>query len=72
MIMFNKSFKGFTFIFEIKNNKVGIYDHRNKLIEVLDNAMQISRAYDIPRTTIYRYIKTGKLYKDKYYFRNMN
>jgi hypothetical protein len=64
----NKKFKGFVLTSEIKNNKIGIYNQDNKLIEILDNPMKISKFYNIPKTTIYRYIKTNKLYKSKYYF----
>lgn len=49
-----KDFKGFNFRPEIENNRIGIYDPEKKLIEVLDNPMKISKAYDIPRTTVYR------------------
>ena len=50
------------------NYKLGIYNYKNKLIKILDSAKQMSKAYDIPESTLIRYIKTGKLYKDKYYF----
>jgi NUMOD3 motif/NUMOD1 domain len=68
----NNNYKGFTFISEIKNNKIKVYDHNHKLIEILDNAMKISKLYNIPRTTLYRYIKTGKLYKNTFYFYKVN
>ena len=64
----NEKFKGFIFKSELKNNKVGVYDPKYKLIDVLNNSNKVSDLYDIPYTTLRRYIKTGKLYKDKYYF----
>lgn len=68
----NKNFQGYIFKSELKNNKVGIFNAKNELIEALDNAAKISKIYNIPRTTIFRYIKTSKLYKDKYYFYKIN
>jgi len=68
----DNKYKGLTFISEIKNNKIKVYDHNHKLIEILDNAMKISKLYNIPRTTLYRYIETGKLYKNKFYFCKIN
>lgn len=65
-------YKGFTFISEIKNNKIKVYDRNYKLIEILDNAMKIFKLYNVPRTTLYRYIETSKLYKDKFYFCKVN
>lgn len=62
----NRNYEGFTFISEIKNNKIEVYNY--KLIERLNNGMEISKLYNIPRTTVYRYIETGKLYNNKYYF----
>ncbi len=68
----NNKYKSFTLISEIKNNKIKVCDDNYRLIEILDNAMKISKLYNIPRTTVYRYIETGKLYKNKYYFCKLN
>ena len=68
----NKNFQGFILKSEIKNNKVGIFNTKNELVEALDNAAKISKLYNIPRTTLHKYIKTSKLYKDKYYFYKIN
>jgi group I intron endonuclease len=68
----NINYRGFTFISEIKNGKIGVYNYNYKLIETLNNGMNISKIYNIPRTTVYRYIETGKLYKNKYYFSKIN
>jgi hypothetical protein len=38
----------------------------------LDNGMTLSKLYNIPRTTVYRYLNTGKLYKNKYYFNKID
>lgn len=66
------NYKGFTLLSQIKNNKIKVYDHNYKLIEILDNAMEISVLYNIPKTTLYRYLETGKLYKNKFYFCKVN
>ncbi len=68
----NKNFQGYILKSELKNNKVGIFNAKNELIEALDNAAKISKVYNIPRTTLHKYIKTSKLYKDKYYFYKIN
>jgi hypothetical protein len=65
----NKPFQGLLLKSEFKNKKVSIFNDKFKLIEVLDNAEIVSNSYGIPKTTLYRYIKKGKLYKDKYYIR---
>jgi hypothetical protein len=64
----NVNFLGFILKSELKNNKVGIFSIKKELIEVLDNPGKVSKIYNIPKTTLNRYIETGKLYKDKYYF----
>jgi len=55
----------------IKKNKIGVFDQNHKLIEIFHNRMKIYKTYNIPKTTFYRYLKTGKLYNNKYYFNKM-
>lgn len=55
-------------MFETQDLKISVYDNNNKLINILNNKLDTSIAYNIPYTTLSRYIKTGKLYKKKYYF----
>ena len=52
----------------VKNCKVGIYNSDYKLIKILDSVPLLSKLYNIPRSTVYRYLKTGKIYDNKYYF----
>jgi len=40
------------------------------LIKVLYNTKKTSQFYNIPNTTVQRYVKSGKLYKNKIYFYN--
>ncbi len=54
--------------FETKDTEVWVYDHYKKLVNIFDNVLKVSVYYNIPYTTISRYIKSGKLYKNKYYF----
>ena len=69
----NLSWRGLTFKFEIKScQKIRIFNSNHKLIEILDNGMTLSKLYNIPRTTVYRYLNTGKLYKNKYYFNKID
>jgi group I intron endonuclease len=67
-----KSYNNFIYIFEIKDNRVWIYDYNHKLIKILNNTKKVSEWYKIPYSTVARYIKTGKLYKNKYYFYNIS
>jgi hypothetical protein len=63
-----KSFDGLTYKFKVKENKTWVYDINHKLIEIFDNAKKASIYFNIPSSTLYDYIKSGKLYKNKYYF----
>jgi hypothetical protein len=49
-----------------------VYSNDHKLLNVFDNVLKASIWYNIPCTTMRRYIKSGKLYKNKYYFCNLN
>jgi hypothetical protein len=62
------SYDNFIYKFENKDLRISVYDNNNKLINIFNNKLETSIAYNIPSTTLYRYIKTGKLYKNKYYF----
>ena len=54
---------------ELKNNRVWIFDKQRNLINVFPNASKAAKYSDTSHTTVCRYIKSGKLWKDKYYFR---
>jgi group I intron endonuclease len=66
------SYDNYIYIFEIKDLRVWIYDPKYKLVKILDNVLKTSAWCNIPYTTISRYIKSGKLYGNKYYFYNIN
>lgn len=63
------SYDDFFYKFEIKDLRIFVYDINNKLINVLGNKKKVSEVYNIPRTTLSSYIKSGKLFAKKYYFR---
>jgi hypothetical protein len=48
-----------------------VYDSNKKFIKIVDNAKKTSVLYNIPRSTLSNYIKSGKLYNNKYYFYNI-
>jgi len=65
-----RSYDNFIYKFEVKDLRVWIYDKNNNLINTMDNIKKTSILLSIPKSTIGDYIKSGKLYKDKYYFYN--
>jgi len=62
------SYKNLFFKSEIKDNRIFVYDNNHKLIKVLNNKSETTRLFNIPHTTLTRYIKSEKLWKEKYYF----
>lgn len=62
------SYDEFTYKFETKDLRIWVCDINYKLIEILENAKFTSIMYKIPRSTLSDYIKSGKLYKNKFYF----
>jgi NUMOD1 domain/GIY-YIG catalytic domain len=66
-----KSYDNFTYKFEIKDIRIWVYDSKHKIVNILVNKLKTSTYYNIPYTTLSSYIKSGKLYENKYYFCNM-
>ena len=66
-----RPYKNFIFKSYIKDNRIWVYDLNHKLIKILDNRSKTSEWFNIPNTTLSRYIKSGKLWKNKYYFYNI-
>lgn len=58
--------------FELKDTRIRVYDCNRELINIFDNVFKASVWCNIPYTSMTRYIKSGKLYKNKYYFYNIN
>ena len=67
-----KSYDDFIYKFELKDLRVWVYNSNKELVIVLNNARKISKWCNIPRSTLSNYIKSGKLYKNKYYFYNIS
>ncbi len=63
-----ESFDDFIYEFNVTGNRIKVYDANKQLLDILDNLTKTSKAYDIPRTTLSKDIKTRKLYKNQYYF----
>lgn len=63
-----KSYDDYTYKFEVKDTKVWVYDSNKELIILLDNIKKTSEWSNIAESTISNYIRSGKLYKNKFYF----
>jgi hypothetical protein len=63
-----RPYNNFIFKSDIKDNRIWVYGLKHKLIKILDNRSKTSEWFNIPNTTLSRYIKSGKLWKNKYYF----
>lgn len=66
-----KSYDSFVYKFDIKDNRVWVYDYNYKLVNILDGIKKASEWSKIPSSTIFDYIRSSKLYKNKYYFYNI-
>lgn len=52
---------------------LGLYDENNHLIEKYSNQVELANKFSVHKTTISRYIKSGKLFfKGKYYIKEIN
>lgn len=54
--------------FEMRDTKIRIYSENMELLDIFDSAKKTSQKYNIPRSTLSNYTKSGKLYNNKYYF----
>ena len=66
------SYDNYIYKFETKYNNhkpnILVYDYNKKLINTFDSFGKVSERFKIPRTRLSRYIKQGKIYKNKIYF----
>lgn len=51
---------------------LGLYDENYNLIEKLSNRVQLANKFNVHKTTISRYIKSGRLFKGKFYVKEIN
>ncbi|UQC91696.1 GIY-YIG endonuclease (mitochondrion) [Colletotrichum lupini] len=65
-----RTFDNFIYKFEIKprDRKVWIYDSNFELVKVFSSIKQTVVGCDISSSTLYKYIKSGKLYNNQFYF----
>ncbi len=63
-----KSYDNFIYEFNVKDTRIWIYNSNRILINILENAKETSLYYNIPRSTLSDYIKSGKLFQSKFYF----
>ena len=71
--MFNKNIK-FKLLKNVFKSKIplGLYDIRNNLINKFIYQVELSKYLNLHKSTIGRYLKTGKLLLSKYYIRKIN
>ena len=63
-----KSYDEYIYEFNVKDTRIWICNSNCTFINVLNNAKETSAYYNIPRSTLSDYIKSGKLYKSEFYF----
>lgn len=51
---------------------LGLYDVNNNLIDKYQNQVELAKKFNVHKTTISRYVKTGKLFKEEFYIREIN
>src|SRR6266702_778417 len=70
--MFGKSHSEYTkILMSIKKSirPLGLYDENFNIIEKYSNQIELANKFSVHKTTISRYIKSGKLFKGKFYIR---
>ena len=51
---------------------IGLYDINNNLIKLFINQVELANYLNINKSSISRYLKSGKLLLNKYYIKNIN
>jgi group I intron endonuclease len=51
---------------------LGLYDKNSNIIEKYSNQIELANKFNVHKTTISRYIKSGKLFKGKFYIKGIN
>ena len=51
---------------------LGLYDENNNFIDKYSNQVELANKFGVHKTTISRYIKSGKLFKNKFYIKLTN
>ena len=71
-IKFGYSIDNLRFEGEVKDVRVWVFDKQLNTIGVFSNAQKAAEFCDTNHTAMRRYLKSGKLWKDKYYFSRTN
>jgi group I intron endonuclease len=50
---------------------LGLYNTDNNLLEKFLNQVELAKKFGVYKTTISRYIRSGKLFKGKYYIKEI-
>jgi group I intron endonuclease len=53
-------------------NPLGLYNIENNLVKMFINQVELAAEFNVFKTTISRYIKSGKIFKNKYFIRKLN
>jgi len=61
-------YNNFTFKFEEKDFRIWVYDINKKLVKIFKNKKETIEIYNMSISTLNKYILSGKLYRDKFYF----
>ena len=63
-----KVYNNYTFKSIIENNTIWMYNSNHKLIKVFNSIKDASEGCKIPYSTMYGYVKSSNIYKNKFYF----
>jgi len=61
-------FKNLRFVAELKDVRIWVFDKERRLAGVFSNAQKAAKFCNTNHTALSRYLKSGKLWKNKYYF----
>lgn len=51
---------------------LGLYNENDSIIKIYPNQVQLASKFDVHKSTISRYIKSGKLFKGKFYIKEID
>lgn len=56
----------------LSKTPLGLYNTDNKLVKIFINQVKLATEFGVFKSTISRYVKSGKLFQGKYYIRKLN
>jgi len=56
---------------KMSTRPLGLYNTNNNLLEKYLNQVELAKKFGVNKTTISRYIRSGKLFKNKYYIKEI-